>query len=292
MSKETIISYCRVCCRRNNNKILSSHDEAHRDDYQCDISYQIVECLGCNTKSFREVFYDLQSAYPTHDNGWEVPKNITSYPKVIEGHKETNDFFVIPNIVNTIYKEVLQALRDDSKVLAGLGLRAAVEAICNDLNIIGRNLEVRINKLITLGCISKNDAERLHGIRFMGNDAAHEIKTPTDGALSVALQIVEHLITSVYVLEKRANGNIDTIVSKYDSFAEILIEKIKKFKAGDEYPIAKYLGKDMRRVNDSLSALENELISKIDNHEFTGLSVGKIDNYQNSSNQLQHFIVT
>ena len=292
MSNQNIVSYCRNCCRRNNSKILSEHSESHREDYQCDISYQVVECLGCNTKSFREVFYDLQSAYPTHDEGWVIPEDVTFYPKVIEGHKEINDFWDIPTIVNTIYKEVLKALRDDSKILAGLGLRAAVEAVCKDLNITGKNLEIRINKLVTSGNISKNDAERLHGIRFMGNDAAHEIKTPSDATLSVALQIVEHLITSVYILKNKANGNIDTTVSKYDSFVELLSEKIKGFNAGDEYPIAKFLGKDTRRVNESLSELESELISRIGKNEFTSLSVGKVDKFLNSSKPLQHFIVT
>lgn len=38
----------------------------------------------------------------------------------------------------------------------------------------------------------------------MGNDAAHDIKKPKDESLSVALQIVEHLIASVYILENKA----------------------------------------------------------------------------------------
>ncbi|WP_340689517.1 DUF4145 domain-containing protein [Klebsiella aerogenes] len=155
----------------------------------------------------------------------------------------------------------------------------------------GRYLEVRINKLASSGYISKNDADRLHGIRFMGNDAAHDIKTPKGTALSVALQIVEHLIASVYILEKKANGNIETTVSRYEHFKELLSEKLKEFNVGDEYPIAKYLGKDIRRAKESISTLEQELISKIGNGEFTKLSVGKIDTYQGSQNPLQHFVV-
>ena len=291
MSNKNIKSYCRDCCKKTNHTVLSEHTESHREEYNCNISYQILQCLGCDTKSFRQVFYDLEAAYPTYDDLWEVPEDVTVYPKAVEGHKEIQNLWELPDIVKTIYSEVLIALREDSKVLAGLGLRAAVEAVCNDLQIPGRYLEVRINKLASSGYISKNDADRLHGIRFMGNDAAHDIKTPKGTALSVALQIVEHLIASVYILEKKANGNIETTVSRYEHFKELLSEKLKEFNVGDEYPIAKYLGKDIRRAKESISTLEQELISKIGNGEFTKLSVGKIDTYQGSQNPLQHFVV-
>lgn len=292
MSDKHVKSYCRDCCKKTNHNILSEHHESHRDEYCYDIIYQIVQCLGCDIKSFRNVFYDLDAAYPTYDDQWEVPEDITIYPKAVEGHKEIQNFWELPEIVRTIYSEVITALQENSKVLAGLGLRAVVEAVCNDLNISGRSLEVRINKLSSSGYISRNDAERLHGIRFMGNDAAHDIKMPKDTTLSVALQIVEHLIASVYILENKANGNIETIVSRYEIFRELLIKKLKAFNIGDEYPIAKYLGKDLRRVKESISTLEHELILKINNGEFTKLSVGKVDTYQGSQNKLQHFVVS
>ncbi|NEV65287.1 DUF4145 domain-containing protein, partial [Thiorhodococcus minor] len=239
MSTEQLRSYCRDCCKTTNHKVLSEHTESVQDEYRCDITFQILQCLGCDTKAFRKVVYDIESAYPTYGDQWEVPQEVTLYPKAVEGHKEIDDLWELPNIVRRIYTEVLMALREDAKVLSGLGLRATVEAVCNDLGIPGRSLEVRINKLATAGYISKNDAERLHGIRFMGNDAAHDIKKPKDASLSVALQIVEHLIASVYILEKKASGNIESAISKYESFKEILSEKLDDFEVGDEYPIAK-----------------------------------------------------
>lgn len=291
MGNKSIKSYCRDCYKNTNHKILAVETESYRDDYECDISFEILQCLGCDVKSFRRVFYDIESAYPSYDDKWEVPEDITLYPKAVEGHKEISDLWQLPRIVQIIYSEVLIALREDSKVLSGLGLRAAVEAVCNDLNISGRNLEVRINKLATSGYISKNDAERLHGIRFMGNDAAHDIKKPKDESLSVALQIVEHLIASVYILENKANGNIDTTVSKYEIFEKILSKKLTDFEKGDEFPIAKFLGKDMRRVKEAITSLEQELMNKISDGVYAELTVGKVDKYQNSQNELQHFIV-
>jgi hypothetical protein len=291
MTSKILKNYCSECSKITNHDVLSEHSESHRDEYSCDIYYQIVQCKGCETKSFRKVFFDIEAAYPSYDDKWEVPEEITTYPKSVKGHKEFQDIYELPDIVRKIYSEILLALKEDAKVLAGLGLRAAVEAVCNDLKIPGRSLEVRINKLASGGYISKNDAERLHGIRFMGNDAAHDIKAPKDESLSVALQIVEHLVSSVYILEKKASGNIDTAISRYEVFQTMLNEKIKKYKTGDEYPIAKYFGKDLRRVKESIATLEQELKAKISSGDYKKLSVGKIDYYMGSKDQLQHFIV-
>jgi len=291
MPSKMVKSYCRDCGKSTNHDVLAKNQESHRDEYACDIIFQIVRCRGCETKSFRKVFVDIEAAYPTYDDHWEVPEEITIYPKAVDGHREIEDLYELPSIVRKIYSEVLLALKEDAKVLAGLGLRAAVEAVCNNLKIPGRSLEVRINKLATAGYISKKDAERLHGIRFMGNDAAHDIKTPKSESLSVALKIAEHLIASVYILEKKSSGNLETTTSKFEVFDEMLVKKLEKFKSGDEYPIAKYLGKDLRRVKESISTLEQELIEKINDGEFTDLSVGKVETYQGSREPLQHFIL-
>lgn len=291
MTNKIIKNYCTDCRRSTNHNVLAEKLESNHEDYRLDFEFQIVECLGCNTKSFRKVVYDIEASYPGFGDEWIVPEEVITYPKMVEGHKEVASFWELPEIVQAIYSEVLSALKENSKILAGLGLRAAVEAVCNDLAITGRSLEVRINKLASNGYISKNDAERLHGIRFMGNDAAHEIKPPKDISLSVALQIVEHLISSVYLLDSKANGNIDTTVSKFDVFERLLVDALTGFKSGDEFPIAKFLGQDMRRVKESLATLEQELIIKINAGNFLRLSVGKVDFFQGSKDKVQHYVV-
>lgn len=287
--RQMVTSYCRNCSKQTNHDILAENVESHREDYSCDIIYQIVQCRGCDTKSFRKVFVDIEAAFPTYEDKWEVPEDITVYPKAVEGHREIEDLYDIPDIVEKIYSEILLALKEDAKILAGLGLRAAVEAVCNNLEIPRKSLEVRINKLATAGYISKKDAERLHGIRFMGNDAAHDIKPPKTEALKVALQIVEHLIASVYILEKKVSGTLDTTTAKFDVFENMLVQKLSNFQKNDEYPIAKFLGKDLRRVKESIATLEQELIDKINSGDFTQLTVGKVDFFQSSKDQLQHF---
>lgn len=291
MTSKKIKSHCRHCGQETNHSVLSEHNESSRDEYSYDRAYQIIECLGCETKSFRDVLEEIEHAYQISEDEWEIPTSITIYPRFIKDHRSLNGDYYLPSLVGQIYREVLLAFQEDALVLAGLGLRGTIEAVCTDLAIDGRNLEIRISKLASAGYISRKDAERLHGIRFMGNDAAHEIKKPKREQLSVALKIVEHLLSSVYILEEESQGKIDTLITEFDNFKELLEKKLKQFTAGDELPIIGLLGRDIRRVKDSLPALEAKLIEKIDNGEMTEIRKGKLDKYLSSKNDLQHYVL-
>ncbi|WP_426241372.1 DUF4145 domain-containing protein [Psychrobacter sp. TWP2-1-2] len=190
-----------------------------------------------------------------------------------------------------MYKEVLLAFQEEALILAGLGLRGTVEAVCNDLKVTGRDLEIKISKLATAGYISRRDAERLHGIRFMGNDAAHKIKKPNTIQLSAALKIVEHMLLSVYILEEQIQGNIDTLITEFMQFEKILNKKLEHFNSGDEVPIMGIFGSDIRRIKNSLPDLEAELIKQIDAGTITNIKKGKVDKYEHSKHDLQHFIL-
>lgn len=292
MSVKKVKSHCRYCGHDTNHSVLSEHTESSREEYSFDRAYQIVECLGCDRKSFRDVFEEIEHAYQISEDEWEVPTSIDVYPKFIKGHRSLDGDYYLPSLVGRIYKEVLLAFQEDALILAGLGLRGTVEAVCNDLAVSGRTLETRISKLATSGFISRKDAERLHGIRFMGNDAAHEIKRPKSEQLSVALRIVEHLLSSVYILEEEVQGNIDTLITEFSQFIELLDKKLVQFTPGDELPLVAILGRDIRRVKDSLVNLEPELITKIDAGELTSLSKGKVEKYNNSKSDLQHYVFT
>lgn len=291
MSNKKIISHCINCGQNTNHTILSEHTESSREEYSFDRAYQITECLGCDTKSFRDVYEAIEEAYQISEDEWEVPTTIDVYPKFIKGHRALSGEYSIPGLVGIIYKEVLLAFQEDALILAGLGLRSTVEAVCNDLEVKGRNLESRISKLATAGFISRKDAERLHGIRFMGNDAAHEVKKPKTEQLSVALKIVEHLLSTVYILEKEVEGKIETVITDFDKFIDLLNKNLKQFTKSEELPLLTILGKDIRRVKESLISFESEMIVKITNGEYTRLTLGKVDKYNDSKNDLQHFVI-
>ena len=130
----------------------------------------------------------------------------------------------------------------------------------------------------------------MHAIRFMGNDSAHEIKAPKVDSLKIALEIVEHLLKSVFILPEQANGYLDTIVDKYELFETLLEKHLTNFNNGDEYPLYHFFEKDWRRVQDFISNFQTELIENINNSNFNLLEVGKKDINQ-KGDEIQHFII-
>lgn len=250
----------------------------------------VIQCRGCEKISFRYVFSDFEGAYPIAENEWEVPRTIKTYPRFIANHRALDGTHCVPDIVSEIYEETLLAIQEEAATLAGLGLRGTVEAVCNERQIKGKDLKARISKLATQGWISQKDAERLHAIRFLGNDAAHEIKRPTKAQIEVALRIIEHLIVTVYILDDAARGKLDTIISSYDEFKTLLLGKLPTFASGDELPLAKMLGKDVRRIEGGISSMENQLVAEIQAGGFTLLGVGKVDVFAGSPNPVQHFV--
>lgn len=289
---EKFYSPCRNCKTKTRHVNLCLSEDHGDRDYSFYSSYAVIQCLGCETKSFRYYWKDIEQAYQVDENEWEVPDGSDCYPQYDPAHVDLEDVYIVPTLVRNIYQEAVTAVRAGALTLAGLGLRGTIEAVCNDKQITGRNLEIRITKMATMGIISKSDADRLHAIRFLGNDAAHDIKKPEKDQISVALKIINHLIQSVYILQIEADGKLDTILATSSEFIEILDKKIKSHAAGDEVPLVKFFGKDIRRLGSSASAFESQLITEINSGNYTKLKIGKIDKYNNSPANLQHFIVT
>lgn len=287
MPTEKVKNYCSVCGHETNHDIIGKHEDvvpAHI--YHCMTQHAVVQCRGCDTVSFRRSFHDYENSFPLDDNEWDYEIKVDVYPKKPKGTLDLSD---APEVVNDIYSEACNAFQDEYFTLAGIGFRATIEAICNDQKIEGKELSTRINNLTAKGLISKKDSLRLHSIRFLGNDAAHDIKKPTAGTLEAALTIIEHLLTTVYILDSKTKGKLDEVIEEYQKFENLLAEKLNKFSMNDEFPLVKFLGKDIRLLNGSTKRLETQLISEINRGKFQRLAIGKKDKFQNSKEDLQHF---
>ncbi|WP_435635243.1 DUF4145 domain-containing protein [Pseudomonas solani] len=290
-NKKIIWTPCSSCDRDTKHEILFEATESEYE-YRSDLDFQVVECCGCGSKSFRKVYSWIEDAYKIEDNEWEVPQDITIYPPILKGHKKVHAIQKAPQIVRNIYEQSLDAIRSGSNILAGIGLRATVEAICNERGITGKNLEVRIDKLSKGGLVSQKDADRLHAIRFLGNDAAHEIQPADINSLLVALRIIESLIINLYILDNDAEEALETLITTYTQFEKFLSGKISKLKPGDELTLRKILERDVRRFHGYLKSHETQLIANIASGAYKSLSLGKVDNISGSKEKFQHFIVT
>ena len=290
-SPQDVKTACSSCDRETWHGVLYAHVDSWYE-YRMDTVHEVVQCRGCKTISFRKVVRDFEAAYPIADDEWEVPEDVWLFPSVLKGHRELEDLTDVPSPVQDIYTQAVHAIRDELNILAGIGLRATIEAICNERGIVGRTLDKRIDGLAKGGLISQKDAERLHAIRFLGNDAAHEILTVDPKNLIIALRIIEHLLVNIYILDSEAEGKLETIIKTPAKFIEILDRKLSGLSKGEEIPIAKIFGKDVRRFHGYLAAHEASLIAEITAGNYTKLRIGKVDNYAGSKDKLQHFIVS
>jgi hypothetical protein len=189
---------CTECNRPTSHDILHTEEVS---DYNEDIgehwgaSYHIVRCRGCDATSFAEVSWNSEEVDP---EGQPIFKT-NLYPsrgvrKPIEG------VYHLPKKAYLVYMETLAALSNKAPILAAIGVRAVVEAICADKNATDGNLERKIDQLVQDGHLASSQAEFLHLQRFMGNAAAHEIEPPDRTEFEAAVDIVESLLKTLYIL--------------------------------------------------------------------------------------------
>lgn len=200
---------CPDCKRTTKHTILAS--VAHSGFIEGpDISYHdeyaIVQCDGCEAICFRKESSNSED-YDYHTG--EADVCIKSYPEPSpEPHEGaayiTDEVYSMPGIVQSIYSETLGAIRHGLPILAGIGIRAIVEATCHDQKASGRTLEKKIDDLVTKSLLTQKGADILHGLRLIGNDAAHQIKPPTKDQVAAAMKVIDHLLIGAYVIPDEA----------------------------------------------------------------------------------------
>lgn len=286
MAEEIIWSECRSCKRSTKHKVLGLRSkQSNPEYYHEETKYFLLECNGCTSVSFREEYHDYEAYHQTGPDDYEHQISVEVFPHHIKDHSPIDSLFEIPNIVERIYKESLLAIQEGAFTLAGLGLRATIEAICNDKEVSGKNLQVRINAMQRSGMISKSDAERLHAIRFMGNDAAHEIKKAKEKSVLIALKIIEHILLSVYVFEEEVNKHLEKPISSFEDVLPILEANLLKIEANNTFTLAKWLGGSRRRILEKLDDIESVLIEKIQSGEVSDVEVIETPESEESTSQ-------
>jgi hypothetical protein len=136
----------------------------------------------------------------------ELDVTLKHYPAPLDGREKMENAHYLPSSVSIIYNETLACHAAQLPISTGFGIRAIIEAVCTDKVIAGWNLEKKIDGLSEGGLITADSAKILHGLRFMGNAAAHEMKAHAAQELSTAFDIVDILLQNVYVLPQLARN--------------------------------------------------------------------------------------
>jgi len=195
---------CGKCFVETRHLVLQSVDidgKALDWDYYYTDNFQIVQCQGCDSISFRKCHSDSENM------GWDEERNegfhidkIELYPNRVAGRHKLRQAHFLPFEVSRIYDETHAALCNRQPILAGIGIRALVETVCKEKSAAGSNLEQKIDNLVNMGVLTQAGAETLHSMRILGNEAAHEVKPHSEETLNLAMDVVEHLLNDVYIL--------------------------------------------------------------------------------------------
>lgn len=214
---EEFVLPCQNCAGKTSHKALATVDVRGSEGdggYSFDwaIDNQIVQCLGCKSISFRVASSNSEDHYQVGPNEWEYGISEKLYPPRLEGRKGLGDDIVyLPAKIRSLYEETLTALSVQAPILAAIGLRALVEAVCHEKAAQGGDLFKKIDNLVEQRVLTPAGASILHRIRSLGNAAAHEAKPHSERQIALAMDIVEHMLKDVYILPKQAESEFESV---------------------------------------------------------------------------------
>jgi hypothetical protein len=204
---------CAECGRPTMHTVLAAYKTYWSSgDFSGGATHEFLRCNGCAEGTYR-----IESWF-SEEPGEE---SITFFPPRGGHTRKPRKWYEVPydNNLPQVYDQAITACNAGLFTLAGAGVRLLIEGVCIDqkvtdgpkLDVAGKpvidrkgklvrskNLEGKINGLSEQGFISTKQAEHLQQIRFLGNDAAHQLDIPTAKVVAHAIDIVEHLLDQVY----------------------------------------------------------------------------------------------
>lgn len=251
---------------------MFSVKETADDDYWWNCTYHIVKCMGCDKISFYTITYE-ESNIGYDENGEEVViPNEKTYP-VQKGLVVPLNSWYIPSEIDGIYNEAVSALNTKNFRLAAAGFRAVIEAICLCESVPGKNLEQKINALRRQGIITQQDRDRLHAIRFIGNDSIHEMKRPELSQLLVVKDIINVMLNNLYILEAQFKDSLEHPIKTFKEFVKLLNNGVSLREVGQTDILKNLLPPSRRLIQEDVQKFESELIAAISEGSYDKLSL-------------------
>jgi hypothetical protein len=291
MTNKTVSNYCSICRHDTKHQVLFELKEKTKyGEYET--LKQTVECLGCENKSFRIEEHRYWDTFEDALGNERYRLEIQLFPNCLKGHTEVRAIYNVPEKIREVYNQTILAFKGRSNLLTGVGFRAVIEAICIQEKIKGSNLEIKINNLAKNRLITDREAERLHSIRFIGNDSVHEMEVPNDSKLFLVLEIIENLLKNLYIIDAQAKSVLDTIIKNYTDFEDLLWRCSSKLRETEQYNIKQILGKHIRRINFDITEIEQILIERINNGKVKFLKLGDKKSTEDDSSTKQNYYFT
>jgi Domain of unknown function (DUF4145) len=195
-----IKSHCNGCGRETSHHVLGVRDfsesffvKGYGDAYSTDC-YQLIECAGCQSVSMRHTAWvDITDQ-----------SDVTIYPPPV-ARRRPHWLSSLPSTVQLLMKQVYAALDSNSRALAVMGARAAVDIVLvehvGDTGGFGQKLKAAES----VGVISGKNSKVLAAALEACNAAAHRGHQPSTADVNAVIDIVENLLQAVYQLDSLAD---------------------------------------------------------------------------------------
>lgn len=274
MSVEKITCYCSSCKHDTWHYILKNARTTSEDDnYWWYIDYYIVKCCGCDTICFLTESQEESDIDFDENGNTFFKKTYKTYPFHKHIVERLKDLWFLPSNIKKIYEEILESLNNHCYLLAAAGFRVIIEAICEDRKIEGKSLETKINNLCKKGIITHNDRDRLHSIRFMGNDSVHSVIEPTKEQLLLVLAIIHNMLNNLYILTAKCMDILEGPITTFEDFETLLDVGLKKYQVGHIDILRNLLPPTIRLITEDRENFETELQNKIKSGEYRKLAI-------------------
>lgn len=204
--------HCNYCNNRTHHQMLATrrsrtwffrldtmdvYDEEFEEDEDRYVEFRLWACQGCDTCLMEIIYNEGEPFVPSADY---IP------PRQLHG-VSIKEFHRLPRKLNAIYEQVIHSFNDNLNILCAIGIRALLEGICVDKGVKGNDLFQRIDNLKDHH-LPSNIIKYLHGFRFIGNSAAHELDAPSQYALKQCIEVLEDLMNYFYQLEYKGNRSV------------------------------------------------------------------------------------
>lgn len=214
-----LCSYCKTNTKHIVMTSINERATEYWDEYQDIVwitDYEIIQCLGCETISFRS--HEINSE--NEDQEGRLITTILIYPKRSKYLLVKKNYLNLPINLERIYSETIDCFNRGNYILSGAGVRGLVEGLCLENGItegnvenikkdgsigikIKKDLQGKINGLHESGKLTAQGADILHEHRFLGNEAVHELTSPSKEDLSLAIEIVENVFETLYEIPSK-----------------------------------------------------------------------------------------
>lgn len=204
MADESFDVFCPTCVVQTEARVIASGSAGFQSnaanpldevdaEYHGDILY-VALCSRCSSPFLiRRSLHGVPAEFETITSEEVLYPSSTRLP--LEG---------VPPSVLRSYEQAVRCFASSSFDASALMCRRAIEALCKELGATTGTLQSKLENLHKSGAIDARLSEWAHGVRAVGNEAAHDVEVElTKDDARDALDFTEAILLYVFALSAR-----------------------------------------------------------------------------------------